>query len=76
MYVWAKFLLLPDTVYIYYTLKWLEYSVEWSALHNRTIMVFVDLVFWYDSTPNNSLDNGINVIVLFTEYSANELYFE
>jgi len=34
------------------------------------------LSIWYDSTPNNSLDNGINVIVLFTEYSVNELYFE
>jgi hypothetical protein len=35
-------------------------------------MVLVDLVFWYDSTPDNSVDNGINVTVLFIEYSSVE----
>lgn len=28
------------------------------------------------SRPKDRLNNGINVIVLFIEYSMNELYFE
>ena len=67
-------LFLPDTVYILHS----------EVTHVQCRMIYTPqqndygtyLSIWYDSTPNNSLDNGINVIVLFTEYSANELYFE